>query len=258
MMESRFSCTSCGKCCFGWLPLTLEDALTHAGRFPLAFIWSVVPPGTRNHALAKQLGVTLKSGRRIAVVIMPTAYIPSALPCPELSTEGLCRIHDSKPSRCKTMPFYPYREESDQHALLMPRKDWLCDITPAAQVAYRDGKILARQDFELERRALLAQSDIMRQYADYMFKYSPWMVDSLNALASTPDGTLLTSLSSFLTAIKHLDSRSIAAQQLPVFMAFADKTKGTPELAEYHKHYTGWAKEMNYLANRAMARAESA
>jgi Fe-S-cluster containining protein len=256
MMESRFSCTSCGKCCFGWLPLTLEDALLHAGRFPLAFIWSVVPPGTRNHALAKQLGVTLKSGKRMAVVIMPTAYIPSALPCPELSAEGLCRIHENKPSRCKTMPFYPYREESDQRAMLVPRKDWLCDITPVVQVVYRDGKILARQDFELERRALLSQSDIMRQYADYMFKYSPWMIDSLNALASTPDGTLLTSLSSFLTAIKHLDSRSIAAQQLPVFLEFAEKTKGVPELADYHKHYAGWAKEMDYLAKRAVARAE--
>ncbi len=192
----------------------------------------------------------------MAVVIMPTAYIPSTFSCPELSAEGLCLIYDSKPSRCKTMPFYPYREESDQRTMLVPRKDWLCDITPAAQVVYRDGKILARQDFELERRALLAQSDIMRQYADYMFKYSPWIIDSLVALK--PDATLLTSLSSFLTAIKHLDAKSIAAQQLPVFLAFADKTKGIPALADYYKHYAGWAKEMDYLAKRAVARAESA
>ena len=36
-MERRFHC---GQCCKGWLPLTLYDALSHTGRFPLAVIFS--------------------------------------------------------------------------------------------------------------------------------------------------------------------------------------------------------------------------
>lgn len=249
-MESRFNCTACGKCCFGWLPLTLNEALAHAGRFPLALVWSAVPQGTKTYPLATRLGITLKSGKRIAALIMPTAYVPASFPCPELTSDNLCGIHDNKPVRCRTMPFYAYREESDQADTLVPRKDWLCDISLAAPVVYRNRVIVERKNFDLERSELLDQAAILRQYAEYMFKYSPWIVDNLAALASRPDGNVLTSLSSFLTAIKHLDAKSIAAQQLPVLQDFAARTAQIPQLVEYHRNYAGWAKEMGYLATR--------
>lgn len=251
-MEQHFACTACGKCCYGWLPLTLQDALAHAGRFPLALIWKTVPQGTRTFPLATRLGVTLKSRKRLAVLIMPTAYIPPSLPCPELMETGGCAIHDNKPQRCRTMPFYPYREESDQAELLKPRKGWLCDTTPAAPLVYRKRLILAREDFDLEREALLEQAEIMRQYADYMFKYSPWITDQLAGLANNPNGQVVTSLSSFLTAIKSLDAQCIAAQQLPVLIDFSEKTSAQPELLDYHRNYAGWAKEMAYLATRGV------
>jgi Fe-S-cluster containining protein len=233
------------------LPLTLSDALAHAQRFPLALVWTTVPRGAKSHGFATRLGLTLKSKMRAAVLIMPTAYIPPSFSCPELSRDGLCAIHENKPSRCKTMPFYPYREESDQSDMLIPRKGWLCSNSPEAAVVYRNRTIIVREDFDLERKALLEQAAVMRQYADYMFKYSPWIVDKLNAQASNQAGSLVTSLSSFLTAIKNLDATKIASQQYPVFKEFALRTADDPGLADYHRNYAGWAKEMAYLANRA-------
>jgi Fe-S-cluster containining protein len=251
-VEQHFACTACGKCCYGWLPLTLKDALAHAGRFPLALIWKTVPQGTRTFPLATRLGVTLKSRKRAAILIMPTAYISPSQPCPELMETGGCAIHDNKPQRCRTMPFYPYREESDQADMLKPRKGWLCDTTQAAPLVYRKRLIVAREDFDLERAGLLEQADTMRQYADYMFKYSPWIIDQLAALANNPNGHVMTSLSSFLTAIKHLDAQCIATQQLPVLMRLSEITSNQPELLDYHRNYIGWAKEMTYLATRSV------
>jgi hypothetical protein len=79
------------------LPLTLSDALTHADRFPLALVWTPVPQGTRSFPLATRLGITLalRKRTRIAALIVPTAYIPPSLPCPALTGEGLCGIHDN-------------------------------------------------------------------------------------------------------------------------------------------------------------------
>ncbi len=250
-MEFHFNCTACGKCCFGWLPLTLNDALAHAGRFPLALVWTTVPRGAKNYPLATRLGFALTTGKRAAGIIMPTAYVPSSFPCPELSNDGRCRIHEIKPSRCKTMPFYPYREETDQRDMLIPRKTWRCETSLAAPTVYRNRTILDRADFDIERKALLDQAPVMQQYANYMFRYSPWIIDSLTAMPSNLAGNLVTSLSSFLTATKHLDATEIARQQLPVLEEFAARTANHPELADYHRNYSGWAKEMAYLSSRA-------
>lgn len=249
-MDRRFNCTSCGKCCFGWLPLTLNDALSHATRFPLALVWTPVHQGTRTFALTERLGTTirLRKRKKIAVLIVPTAYIPPSFPCPELSAEGLCGIHAYKPLRCRTMPFYPYREEQDQADLLVPRKTWACDTSVAAPIVYRNKSIVERTDFERERRELLEQAVTMRAYADYVLKYMPWIVDSLDAVAQNAGGNVISSLSSFLTAIRHIDAAGLAAHQLPLLKKYAAMTSGIPELVEYQRNYTGWAKEMEYLA----------
>lgn len=249
-MDRRFNCTACGKCCFGWLPLTLNDALSHATRFPLALVWTPVPHGTRAFALTERLGTTirLRNRKQIAVLIAPTAYIPPSFPCPELTVEGLCGIHANKPLRCRTMPFYPYREEQDQVDLLVPRKGWACDTSVTAPVVYHNKAIVERADFDHERRELLEYAPTMRAYADYILKYMPWIIDSLGAVAQNPGGNMITSLSSFLTAIRQIDAAGLAAHQLPVLKEYAAKTSGTPELVEYQRNYTGWAKEMEYLA----------
>jgi len=252
-MERHFHCTACGKCCSGSLPLTLADAFSHAGRFPLAMVWTPLPRQGRAFALVSRIGALVKAGGRaqIAVLIAPTAYMPKAYSCPALDTDGRCAIHADKPLRCRSMPFYPYREERDQADLLTPRKGWECDASAAAPVAYRDGKIVLREDFDRERDELLRQAPLLRTYAEYMLKYQPQLADTLAALAQKgAGGNLLTSLSSFLTATRQLDIPGLAARQCAVLTEFAARTAGQADLAEYHRNYAGWAKEMAYLSER--------
>ncbi|MCX7139651.1 MAG: YkgJ family cysteine cluster protein [Proteobacteria bacterium] len=252
-MERRFHCTACGKCCSGSLPLTLADAWTHAGRFPLAMVWTPLRRENKAFHLASRIGATVKLGGRkeIAVLIATTAYMPDSFSCPELGSDGRCAIHAAKPLRCRTMPFYPYREEADQADLLSPRRGWECDTSAAAPVVYRDNKIVARGDFERERGALLQEAPLMRAYAEYMLKYMPLLADTLAAGANKgAGGTAVTSLSSFLTATRQRDVSALASRQLAVLNEFAARTAGRAELAEYHKHYAGWAKEMDYLSKR--------
>jgi hypothetical protein len=42
----------------------------------------------------------------------------------------------------------------------------------------------------------------------------------------------------------------IAAAQAPLFRAMAERTKDDPALRDYHRNYSGWAKEMEGLARR--------
>ena len=253
-MDKHFRCTACGKCCFGSLPLTLNDAINNASRFPLALMWTPVPQASSAFKLGTQLGalIKLKQRRQMAIVITPTAYLPPSFPCPELTADNLCGIHASKPSRCRTMPFYPYREEKDQADLLVPRAGWACDTSAAAPVVYHDKKIVVRSDFDQERRELLEQAATMSTYADYMLKYSPWIADSLDSAALGSGvgsgGNVVTSLSSFLAAIKSIDAAALAAQQLPVLRQYAALTATAPDLLDYHRNYAGWAMEMEYLA----------
>jgi Fe-S-cluster containining protein len=252
-MERRFHCTACGKCCSGLLPLTLADAFAHAGRFPLAMVWTPLRQQSKAFDLVRHIGavVNLSGRRRIAVIIVPTAYIPDSFFCPALNADGRCAIHARKPLRCRTMPFYPYREERDQADLLTPRKGWDCDTSAAAPVVYRERKIVAREDFDLERRELLAQAPLIRAYAEYMMKYMPQLADKLaTAAMHGAGGNVVTSLSSYLTATRQLDIPGFAATQLSVLKDFAAKTAGHADLAEFHRNYAGWAKEMEYLAER--------
>ncbi|ALJ33948.1 YkgJ family cysteine cluster protein [Azospirillum brasilense] len=252
-MEPRFACTACGKCCHGLLPLTLTDAVAHAVRFPLALVWTVVRSNAKSYDLATRLGtsVRLPNRKTVAVLIQPSAYLPNHFPCPALQPDNLCGIHSDKPSRCRTMPFYPYREEKDQADLLVPRKGWECDVSAEAPVVYRNHAILDRTNFDRERAELLEQAPVMRTYADYVLKYMPWIVNDLAKMAAAPaGGKLVTSLSSFLTATRRTDARELAAAQAPLMQAMAERTRTDPALADLHKNYAGWAKEMERLAQR--------
>ena len=249
----HFRCVACGQCCYGVLPLTCQDALAHAGRFPLGLIWTALRPGSRDYAITATLGATIPLARRqeLAVLITPAAYLPPALPCPALRDDGRCSIHDHKPSRCKTMPFYPYRDERDQAELLKPRPGWACDTSAAAPVVFKDRQIVERDDFDQERRELLEQVPVLRRYADYMLKYSPWLVGALTqASGQAKAGQLVTSLASFLTATRHAEAGRIARLQLPVLNDYAARTAGAERLAEFHRNYQNWSREMAYLSQR--------
>jgi len=249
-MEHRFLCTACGKCCFGWLPLTLKDALTHAGRFPLAVVWTPVKQASKAYDVTAKLGLVarMRNKKRLAVRIAPTAYIPPSLPCPALAADSLCRIHADKPSRCRTMPFFPYRKERDQRDLLNPRPGWDCDTSPEAPVVYRNKTVVEREDFERERGDLIEQAPILRAYGEWLLGTVPGMIENLGKAAAKPrEGHMVVSFASLLRRLGAVDKPAIAEEQMAVLAKFANKVADQPALAEYGRNYDDWAWEMERL-----------
>jgi len=253
-MERRFACTACGKCCSGRLPLTLKDALAHAGRFPLAMLWTVVRPGAKSFALTARLGTEVRLGKRkpIAVQITPISYLPPLMACPALAAAGLlCTIHAEKPLRCRTMPFYPYREERDQADLLVPRPGWLCDTSEVAPVVYRDHGIVARCDFDRERRDLVEQAPVLKAYADRLLAMAPDVTAALEQAANKPQGGyVVLGFSAVLARLNQIDVAAFARSQMPVLSDFATRTTGLSGAEEFHRYYRDAAAGMARLLAR--------
>lgn len=243
-MDRHFRCTACGKCCFGWLPLTLADALAHVERFPLSMVWTPVRQGAKAFALTEKLGVSLRTRDRktIAVRIVPTGYIPPTVPCPALTGEGLCGIHATKPTRCRTMPFFPYRDEADQADLLLPRPGWACDTSDAAPAVYRDKRIIDRTEFDAEKRMLEDQASTIKGYGEHLLATIPGMADALAQALTRTNGHVAVSFASLLRLLP--DGQAAAAAQLAVLKSFAEK----PDFpAEYRRNYEDWAWEAEGL-----------
>jgi Fe-S-cluster containining protein len=254
MKEQRFACTTCGQCCFGSVPLTLDDALANAGRFPLAMVWTPVRTSSKSFHLTEKLGATVRlpARKRVAVLIAPTAYIPPSFPCPALSPENLCAIHEAKPLRCRTMPFFPYREENDQLDQLVPRKGWRCDTSENAPVVYRDKAIVDRTDYDIERRQLMVDAPLLRAYAETTLKQNPSILNHLMKAAMTPvAGRTILNFATFLRLNKNYDFVAFVKQQHPVLKEFECRTAESPDLAAYHAHYRQSAEELAWFANRA-------
>ncbi len=249
-MERHFQCTACGKCCFGWLPLTVKDALAHAGRFPLAVVWTPVKPASKAFDVTAKFGITVRTRdkKQLAVRIVPTGYIPPSMPCPALTSDNLCGIHADKPSRCRTMPFFPYREESDQADLLVPRAGWDCDTSLAAPAVYRDKMVVDRVDFEHERDELGNQAPVLRAYGEWLMGSVPSMLDNLTRATMKPGGGhVVVSFASLLRQIEGVDKGAIVESQLPVLADFMTRTADQPKLTEYHRNYDDWAWEIERL-----------
>jgi Fe-S-cluster containining protein len=237
------------------LPLTYKDAIAFAGLFPLCLVWTPVQKGSKDYKQARELGiaVSLPGGKELASLIVPTAFIPGTFPCPALLDQKTCGIHRDKPSRCKTMPFYPYREERFQGEFLRPREGWECDVSQDAPLVYDGKRVTLREDFDREKNDLLEQVPVLRRYAEYMFKY----VETLPAqlwLASMQSGggRIVASLSSFLTAIRHPEADRIAAKQVAILDEYAARTAGDPKLAEFHSYYSAWSKEMAHMSRKTL------
>jgi Fe-S-cluster containining protein len=245
-MERRFSCTACGKCCHGVVPLTIDDALAHADKFPLVVIWTPVRQAARSFRVTAAQGITiqLRKRRLAAVRISPTAYIPPTLPCPELTEEGLCGIHAAKPQRCRTMPFSAYRDEKDQDDLMIPRSGWVCDISDQAPLVYRDKTIIDRDDFEVEREQLVGDAAILKPYAEWLLDSAPSLRMELHKVAMKPaGGQVLVAFSTLIPRLPKVDIYAFAEKQFPVMKAFAETTAGDPGLAEFHQRYVDGAAE---------------
>ena len=219
-------------------------------------VWTPVRQASRSYQLTTRLGVTLtlRNRKSSAVLIAPTAYIPPAFPCPALTPDNLCAIHADKPLRCLTMPFFPYREEEDQRDMLVPRKDWACDVAETAPVVYRDRKIVDRADFDHERAELLADAHALRSYAEGLLKRQPALLDHLTKASLNPAaGHLLINFSSFLRNHRQYDLVAFAKRQHPVLADFKRRTEADASLGEFHGHYRQWAEELEWFANREPA-----
>ena len=83
-----------------------------------------------------------------------------------------------------------------------------------------------------------------RDQADLRTPRKDWHCDT------SPAAPVVTSLSSFLTATRQLDTPGLAARQLSVLNDFAARTAGLAGFAEFHRNYAGWARGMDYLAKR--------
>ncbi|MCW8915562.1 MAG: YkgJ family cysteine cluster protein [Magnetovibrio sp.] len=245
-MERHFKCTACGKCCQGWLPLSIEDALTHADRFPLFMMWSPVRPGGKSYDLTAELGLTFepKKRKRAALRITPFSYIPSSIPCPALLPDGKCGVHETKPQRCKTMPLSGARAEDDQTDLMIPKPGWECDISTDAPLVYRDKTVIERSEFTAERSALKADSPVLKAYGDFMLAGNPKLRQEVTKMALNPrGGHVIVNFSTLTPRLPQVDMFSFAAQQFPVMRAFAELTAGEGSMTKEHKRYRACADE---------------
>jgi Fe-S-cluster containining protein len=253
-MERHFACTACGKCCAGWLPLSIPDALAHAVRFPLFLLWTPVRPGGRSYDLTARLGfvLKLKNRKQAAVRLTPFSYVPPGMDCPELGNSGLCNVHDVKPQRCRTMPFSGARAEAEQNDLLLPKPGWACDSSAAAPVVYRDHKILSRDDFAAERAQLEADAQILRPFAERLLDALPSLRGDLEKMALKPQGGhIITNFSTLVARLPQVDIFALAAQQGPVMENFAARTQNNPQQADEHARYVACAKDWRRMVDGA-------
>lgn len=240
MSEHRFLCTACGACCYGLLPLTLNEAVSRAHQFPLAMTITVVKPGAQGYRSAEKFGVSivLHPRKKVLLLVSAVSFIPPSMPCPELGGDKLCSIHLDKPVRCKAMPFHAYKDEDHQRDLLIPRPNWECETGPDAPVVYRDRKIVNPTDFDDERLALREQTSALQRYVELMLKYDSIFSARIARAAQSPlSGRAIAGFVSYLRYNNGYDLTKFAKAQQPVLKLWAQKTSGDPKLVQFHTFY---------------------
>lgn len=247
MGEHRFLCTACGQCCYGLLPLTVDEAMERSGMLPLAISMTPIEKSAQRSKYVEAISVrfTLGGKKTIRLNVSLVSFVPATMPCPALTSDNLCSIHEEKPVRCRTMPFYPYRDESQQASMLTPRSGWLCATGEDAPVVYKDHRIVNRTDFDREQMALAAQTASLQRYAELLVRHDPFQRTRLLKVASSAGASrVIVSFLSYLRYNKDLDMLGFAARQYPVLKEWAEKTAADPKLSEFYRYYTEAAAEL--------------
>lgn len=247
MSEKHFACTACGRCCYGSLPITISEALKWAHVFPLAMSIVPVRPGTRGHTIVSTIGAPLKvsKGKDLSLLLMPTSFLPPMMPCPQLSDETLCAIHGDKPLRCRTMPFYPYKDEEAQADMLVPKPGWQCATGQDAPVVYRERKVLDRSDFDAERRVLIEEGPSLRRFMASVVAHNPALRDQIIGASRSVSGRVIVSFVSYLRYERRLDPSDYAQRQRPVLREWLQRTEGDTRHAEFHEFYQRSLRELD-------------
>lgn len=213
-------------------------------------LWTVVPPGSPSAGLVARLGATVTIGRKkpLPVEVSAVVWLPETMACPELTADGLCGIHATKPQRCRTMPFYAGREEADQAAFLLPRPGWQCDISRAAPAVYDGGVILDRADFDAERQRLEQQAATLRAYATRLVSQSAPLVRDLEVLGKRPGGGRLALAFTGILPRLGADTAAFARQQVPVLRGLAARTAEDPAQRRFHDYYVSTLRALEPFA----------
>ncbi len=238
--EMRFACTACGMCCYGSVPLTVGEAVSMAGRFPLALSMSPVRPGARGQAIVERIGVSIPitQRKRLLLVATPMSFIPPYMACPALQDDRLCSIHANKPVRCRAMPFYAFKDEDSQADMLVPRKGWLCETGPDAPVVYERRKIADRSDFDQERVALIDQASQLQRHIDLLLQHNPALLAHLLKAAQAPlGGRVAVGFLAFLRYDRSVDLLDFAKRQYPVLEDWISRTNCDSRAVEFNGLY---------------------
>lgn len=253
-MDRHFSCTACGKCCSGWLPLSIDDALLRANIFPLFLLWTPLRQGGKSYDLTAKIGFTLKLKNRkhVAVRLTPMSYVPPQMNCQALAGDNLCSIHEQKPSRCRAMPFSASRDETDQLDLLMLKPGWECDISDSAPLVYKNKKILQPDEFLSERKKLISDSAILKPFAQLMLDSKPNLRVELEKMAARPHGgNVIINFLPLIHRLANVDINQFAVNQLMVMESMIAATAQNPQYDAEHKHYVSAATELRDIVKTA-------
>ncbi|MEW5726982.1 MAG: YkgJ family cysteine cluster protein [Pseudomonadota bacterium] len=205
----RFSCSGCGKCCTGWLPLTLAETPSFAATAPLALVWHAhrrTQPQRPHFRAARKLFPTLclPDGGEVVPWVRTVVLVPPGTPCAHLS-DGLCAVHPTKPLRCRTMPFHSNLPADSQEDYLKLRPDWPCFVAADGKPLYDRGRFLDasyRRDYHAETEALAADARLLRKHVDETVAAGGEGFGRLLArIATTPGGHLVTPWSRLARAL---------------------------------------------------------
>lgn len=215
--------------------------------------WSTVRQGGKSYQRTNDIGLPfqVKKKKFVGVRITPMSYVPPSFSCPALADDGLCAIHETKPLRCRAMPFSGYRAENDQADLLIPHDDWACDVSEDAPEVYRDASIVARADYEAERDALDDQAAKIERYAKRLLDTAPKLKLNLAKAAMQPTGGhVIVNFATVLPYLKDISPFEFASAQIPVLEDFLQRTELDPNLSEYHMRYKTCLDEMQRITKQ--------
>jgi len=229
------------------LPLSVEEALGNANTFPLAICITPIKTGSRGYNIAGRIGVVVDAGPKkvLSLLVFSAAFIPPSMPCPNLTSSNLCSVHERKPLRCRTMPFYAYKDEDHQSDMLVPRTGWLCNTGDDAPIVYKDREIVEKCDFEAERAELIQQAPVLKRYMSLMLQYDRDAYSRILKAASAPTpGRVVVNFISFLRFNKNLDICDFARRQYPVLTEWLSRIRGDAKLETYSSFYRDSSSEL--------------
>lgn len=229
-MDTRFSCTGCGKCCTDHhVPLTLDEARHWAadGGQLIVLLEAFLEEGPGLHNLNLSHAQQEHARRRSLPVLCGTAPAHVSITfaaynqgrCRNLQADNRCAIYTARPLVCRIYPM-----EINPHIPLRPEaKDCPSEAWDSGPALIHGGRLVDTQLAELIERSRQADRDDIMQKAQVCARLG------IHTAALKGDGftTYLPQPAAFLAALQQVD------EQLPLALQSAWKLHvPDPSLAE--------------------------